>query len=272
METFQTKYGKISLYSNERYIIEPFRNRSYWDIDTLTRLKQYINPDRNLLEIGGHCGTSSIIYASYLNPGKKVFVYEPQKKMYELLVHNIQQNDLTDKIIPFNKGVFCFTGKGNMNNTDLDGGGGNIQKRYNEESNKACNFGGVCLGTDGEEIETTTIDAMGHEDIGFIHCDAQGAEPFIFSAGKELLSRDKPVVYYENNAKHSVYLHNAVVSAYPTYTNESRFNVETYCRNILKYNRIIRKFNGGIDDLLMLDLSAPEKSTARRSLIIFGRK
>lgn len=259
METFNTKYGKISLYNNERYIIEPFRNGSYWDIDTLTLLKKYVNPDRNLLEIGGHCGTSSIIYASYLNPGKIVYVYEPQKKMYELLVHNIKQNNLTDKIIPFNKGVFCYTGKGAMNNIDLDGGGGNVQKRYNEESDKPCNFGGICLGTEGEEIEMITIDEMGHDNIGFIHCDAQGAEPFVFSAGKKLLSRDKPVIYYENNMKHAPYLHTTVKDAYPMYGTESRFNVEQYCRNILKYNHVIYRFNGGIDDLLMLDVTTPVK-------------
>lgn len=57
-------------------------------------LKQYINPERNILEIGGHCGTSSIVYSSFLNNENKLYVYESQLNMYNLLVKNINQNNL----------------------------------------------------------------------------------------------------------------------------------------------------------------------------------
>jgi FkbM family methyltransferase len=258
MDTFETQYGKITLYKNEAYIRGAFVAGSYWDIDTMLMLKKYIDPNRNILEIGAHCGTSSIIYASFLNPGKKVYVYEPQERMFELLLHNIEQNNLQGKIIPFKKGVFCYSGSGTMNNIDLDGGGGNVQKRYHEEADQPCNFGGVCLGTEGEQIMMTTVDEMGHDDIGFIHCDAQGAEPFIFSAAKNLLQRDRPIVYYENNAKHALYLHDTVCAAHPTYIEQSKFDVEQYCRTVLNYKDAVYNFNGGIDDLILPDIIAGE--------------
>jgi len=106
MQTFNTKYGHITLRANEIYIGKAFKNGTYWDEDTLIKLKPYINPNRNILEIGGQCGTSSIVYASYLNPGIQLYVYEPQKNMYNLLLRNIEQNKLQDKIIPTNAGVF----------------------------------------------------------------------------------------------------------------------------------------------------------------------
>jgi hypothetical protein len=62
--------------------------------------------------------------------------------MYNLLVKNINHNNLQHKIIPHNLGVFCYTGEGTMNDIDLDGGGGVVKKRYNEEINEYCNFGG----------------------------------------------------------------------------------------------------------------------------------
>ena len=108
METFTTSYGLITLYKNETYIINDFLRGSYWDINSLNMLKSYINPNRNILEIGGHCGTSSIVYSSFLNNENKVYVYEPQFNMYNLLVKNINQNNLQNKIIPFNSGVFCY--------------------------------------------------------------------------------------------------------------------------------------------------------------------
>jgi hypothetical protein len=87
-ETYNTPYGLITLYKNEGVIGGEFKKGNYWDIDTLFKLRQYIDPNRNILEIGGHCGTSSIVYASFLN-NSKIYVYEPQYNMYKLLVKNI---------------------------------------------------------------------------------------------------------------------------------------------------------------------------------------
>ena len=87
------------------FINGEFKNNKYWDIDTLLKLREYINPNRNILEIGGHCGTSSIVYSSFLN-NKQIFVYEPQINMYNLLVKNINQNSLQKKIIHYNLGIF----------------------------------------------------------------------------------------------------------------------------------------------------------------------
>jgi FkbM family methyltransferase len=251
MDTFKTSYGKISIYQNEKYIINDFKNGSYWDIDTLQKLKPFINPNKNILEIGGHCGTSTLVYSSYLNEDKKVFVYEPQKKMFELLVKNINQNNLYDKIIPFNYGVFCINGKGEMNDIDLDGGGGNVAKRYNEESHLGCNFGGIGLGSNGEEINLVTIDSMDIGDIGFIHCDAQGSENFIFSKGKETIKKYRPTILFENNQYFGKYLYDNVVKHYPQYYNESKFDLVNYCMETLKYSKCIHKFNNSIDTLLI---------------------
>jgi FkbM family methyltransferase len=251
METYNTKYGLITLYKNEVYIGNEFKNGKYWDIDTMLLLQEYINPNRNILEIGGHCGTSSIVYASFLNNENKIYVYEPQHNMYNLLVQNINQNNLQNKIIPNNLGVFCFEGNGQMNNIDLDGGGGIVEKRYNEECDINCNFGGIGLGIDGENIKLTTIDNMDLDDIGFIHCDAQGSESFIFSKGLETIKKYRPVILYENNILYANYLYNNVCTSYPNYKDESIFDIKKYCIEQLNYSRFIDRFNSGIDTLLI---------------------
>ena len=156
METYKTKYGLVTLYSNEIYIGNSFKTGFYWDENTLLKLSYYIPKNRNILEIGGHCGTSTLVYSSFLNDKNKIYVYEPQRNMYNLLVNNINQNNLQNKIIPHNLGVFCYNGIGRMNNIDLDGGGGIVEKRYNDEINEPCNFGGIGLGGDGENINLTT--------------------------------------------------------------------------------------------------------------------
>ena len=67
IKTYETKYGKISVYSNDIYISRPFEHGNYWDENTLLKLKNFIDPNKNILEIGAHCGTSTIVYASFLN-------------------------------------------------------------------------------------------------------------------------------------------------------------------------------------------------------------
>ena len=251
METFTTTYGLITLYKNEVYIGNEFKSGHYWDIDTLLKLREYIDPNRNILEIGGHCGTSTIVYSSFLHNEKKVYVYEPQRNMYNLLVHNIIQNNLQDKIKPYNLGVFCFEGNGKMNGIDLDGGGGVVAKRYDEENNLACNFGGIGLGNDGEDIGLTTIDNMELDDIGYIHCDAQGAENFIFSKGLETITKYRPVIFYENNATYGKEFFDNVCNSYPKYKQERIFDIKKYCIDQLNYSKSIDRFNGSIDTLLI---------------------
>ena len=251
METYDTNYGLITLYKNDVYIGGEFKKGRYWDIDTLLKLSKYIDPKRNILEIGGHCGTSSIVYSSFLDDKQKLYVYEPQRNMYNLLVQNINQNNLQNKIIPNNLGVFCFEGKGQMNNIDLDGGGGVVSKRYAEENILNCNFGGIGLGDDGENINLTTIDNMNLDDIGFIHCDAQGSENFIFSKGIETIKKYRPIILYENNELYGRYLYDNVCKSYPNYKEESIFDIKKYCMEQLNYSFCIDKFNGSIDTLLI---------------------
>jgi len=138
-----------------------------------------------------------------------------------------------------------------MNNIDLDGGGGVVSKRYNEENHLNCNFGGIGLGDDGETITLTTIDAMNIDDIGYIHCDAQGSENFIFSKAQETIKKYRPVILYENIKIYGTYLYDNICKSYPLYKEESIFDIKKYCMEELKYSTFIDGFNGGMDTLLI---------------------
>ena len=118
---FKTNWGIIELPSNEAFISLPFKQGSYWDIDTLLKLESYIPKDRNILEIGGHVGTSTIVYASFLNKDSKYWVFEPQSKIFSYLQKNIKHNNLEQIVKAIHGSAFCYTGKMNMNSTPVDG-------------------------------------------------------------------------------------------------------------------------------------------------------
>lgn len=251
MNTYNTKYGNITLYKNDIYVGGEFKRGNYWEEENLVAIKQFIDPNRNILEIGGHCGTSSVVYSRYLNEGKQIFVYEPQKNMYNLLVKNINQNNLSHIIIPNNHGLFCYSGTCTMNNIDMDGGGGDVKKRYNEENNLDCNFAGIGLGKNGESINVVTVDSMNLDNIGYIHCDAQGSENFIFSNALDTITKFRPVILYENKDFYGTYLYDTICKSYPQFKKESEFDIKKYCMETLHYTRFIDRFNGGIDTVLI---------------------
>lgn len=248
--TFITKYGDISIYKNEAYIIQPFLRGEYWDEKTLLELKKIIDPNRNILEIGAHCGTSSIVYASFLNDDKKVFAFEPQKKQFELLKTNIANNNLNHKIVPFHKALFCYNGIGYMNDIDFDCTKANVNSRY--ENNLPCNFGGISVGKKGEQIKFVELDYLSKylPEIGFVHMDAQGSENFIFSKGKEFFRKHRPIVYFENNALYDKQLYDLVCYNYPEYEEESKFEVEQFFMEELGYKNYIKQFSHN-DDLII---------------------
>lgn len=93
---------------------------------------------------------------------------------------------------------------------------------------------------------------MNLENIGFIHCDAQGAENFIFSKSKDLISRCKPVIFLKNNEKYDVQMYNNVCKNNPRYWMEGKFNVVNYCMSELNCNNCIERFNNFIDTLLFV--------------------
>ena len=255
--SFQTPYGKVTLLDNEEYITKVFKLGGYWDMETLLKLQTVINPNKSIVEIGGHCGTSSLVYASFLSDPCIVQVYEPQQGMFNLLNYNITENNLTHKIHPKNLAIFCEDRTVTMNHRDLDGKDQSIvQLRYTSESHLPCNFGGIGLGGTGENVNCRTLDSLLDanelpESIGFIHCDAQGAENFIFAAGTKTLETHRPIILFESNAKYCRYYHDNILLHYPEYENESKFDIVDYCMNNLKYQTCIECFNGSIDTLLI---------------------
>jgi FkbM family methyltransferase len=249
---YLTKYGYIILYDNDVYLNRDlFAKGIYHDEDTMLKLKEYIDPTKDILEIGANCGTSSIVYSSFLNSNSKIYAYEPQKNMFDLLNLNIVNNSLQDKIIPINKGLFCYNGTAIMNDIDLDGGGGNVEKRYTSENNLPCNYGGIGLGRNGEKIEVVTLDSLNLDNIGFIHCDAQGSENFIFSKSLETIRKNRPVILYENYEFYGTYLYDNICETYINYIEEKSFNIKKFCMEELGYSKFIDRFNGGIDTLLI---------------------
>lgn len=170
--------------------------------------------------------------------------------MFNILNKNVEINNLNSKIKTFNSAVFCKTGQINMHSEDLDGPSkGNIN--ILESENKEINYGGICLGKNGELTNCIKLDDLNFENIGYIHCDAQGAEPFIFSTGTQFIKKHRPIILYEDMNLYGNYLFNIIKSSYPEFIDNSKFDIKNYCVKELGYYCISNFNNSGFDSLLL---------------------
>lgn len=196
--TFNTPIGKISCYNNDHYFYQSLSTGNPYEFKMINDyLKSFILNSKNILDIGSHIGYHAIAY-SRINPNIDIIAFEPQKMVYDLLCENIQLNGLST-IMPLNLAVSNKLGVFSLSKTISDGKNTAIPIEYGTE--KEFNLGGVCLGKDGEQINTTTIDSWGFKNIDFIKIDVEGAESLVIMGGIETIKKFKPVVCYESNAK-----------------------------------------------------------------------
>ena len=100
-----TKYGKMIYLFNDIYFTQALNSCKIFDQDIIeNHLIDIIKNSKNILDIGGHCGSHSIIY-SKINPYSKIYTFEPQKIMFDILKMNIFNNKIQN-IKPYN---FAFS-------------------------------------------------------------------------------------------------------------------------------------------------------------------
>lgn len=230
-DAVNTVYGKLILSKSNPVLINAFSRGDYYNEYVILKLQKLINPTRNILEIGGYCGTSSIVYSHFLHNRSNIYVYEPRKELFKLLKNNITQNDLSFKIVPIQKGLSYHEGEGYIKNNP---------KKPIVETILYNNFEGVPIKYNDEKINTLTLDSLNHENIGFIHCLIPYADYFIFAFGKNFIKKHRPVIFFRDSRFESPELNTVVYKKYKKY---SAFNIIKYCMEELKYSMCFEGFS-----------------------------
>lgn len=196
--TFETKVGKITCYNNDHYFYNSFSTGNPYELRMIeSYLKQFVLNAGSILDIGSHIGFHSVAY-SRINPNAKIIAFEPQKMVFDLLNENIQANNLKN-VTTFNSAVSNKVGVFSLSNSICDGKNANTNIEYGTD--KEFNLGGVSLGRNGEQVNTTTIDSLNLQSLDFIKIDVEGAEALVLMGGIKTISKYKPAICFESNAK-----------------------------------------------------------------------
>jgi FkbM family methyltransferase len=200
LETVTNTFGTFTFLDNEEYIGRILKTGVPWEENLVSFVLKFADPARVAIDVGAHIGTHSIPYASAF---KHVYSFEAQSHIYQLLVKNIKDNNITN-ITAFNLAAGHTLGTAHISKVIPDGcARGNV---LTYDSSTDVNYGGVQLGKGGEEVTMVTIDQLcscgwAPFDVGYIKVDAEGSEPLVFYGARETITRCRPLILYERNFK-----------------------------------------------------------------------
>lgn len=188
IKTTSTPVGKISSIANDWYTVELEKNGQYAEqinIDGI--LSPIIKSASFVLDIGAHVGYHSIAYAK-MNEQLKVIAFEPQKNIYSLLVHNIENNGYKDRISTMN---VCVGHK--IINTTLSP----LLERP-ELGQNIYNMGGAHLGFGDIPINMITVDSLNLPKVDYMKIDVEGSEHLVVYGAENTIKKFKPVIHFED--------------------------------------------------------------------------
>ena len=153
----ETQFGHFCLIEND-LISNCINNYGYWENHLQYFYTQFIKPNDIIIDGGANIGFHSIQFAKLANQGK-VYCFEPQPLIFNVLSTNILINGATDIVKQFRLG----------------------------------------LGDNGEEeVQLTTIDNLQLSKLDFMKLDVQGFELKTLLGGKNTIVTYHPIIFIEN--------------------------------------------------------------------------
>ena len=143
-------------------------------------MKKFIKRGNVVIDLGANIGIYTLEYAKLVGPNGKVFAFEPEPKIFNLLQKNIQINGYQN-VSPIKKAVIDKEGEDNLYVSKNCGD----SVMYNEFQDK------IPL-----KVKTTTLNNFFKDfnrKISFIKIDCDGSETRIIKSGSELFEKNKDI-------------------------------------------------------------------------------
>ena len=150
-----------------------------WERHQVKLLEEYIEPSSVVIEVGAHIGSHTVPMARLVGPWGRVYAFEPQRKIYRELYHNLALNGLTN-VVPLRyaigSGETCII-----------------------EMNPATpgNEGGTGVGSGGDQAEIRSLDSFGFERVSLLKIDVEHYENEALDGAVDTIRRNRPVILIE---------------------------------------------------------------------------
>lgn len=138
---------------------------------------RYVVFGSTVLDVGAHIGALTVPMARLVGPQGRVYAFEPQKKVFRELVHNLKLNGLSNTI-PLRMAVSSEPGVVEMNAVTTQDGR-------------------VGIGSGRDEVEARTVDSFGFSNVSVIKIDVEGHETHVRWGARDTIDAFRPVIFLE---------------------------------------------------------------------------
>lgn len=142
-----------------------------------------------IVEVGANMGLHTLVLAKAVGPKGMVIAYEPQREIFQLLCANMALNDIT-----WVDARCSIVGRQH-----------DVARVPVPDYTRAGNFGGMALKDvqHGRLANMVTLNsdlvAMGSRKVDMLKIDVEGMEADVLFGATDLLLRDQPILYVEND-------------------------------------------------------------------------
>lgn len=182
----QTRYGKFLYNRNDSYIGRSLQIYGEVNELELQLLRVLCAPASTVLDIGANIGSHTVPLAQHVGPNGRVYAFEPQRVVFQLLCANVALNSLTN--------VECHwaalaESPGTVLIPEID---------YTREAN----YGAIEISkfAVGRPVPKITLDDLvSLPRVDLIKIDVEGMEERVIRGGSEFFKKFRPLLYVEND-------------------------------------------------------------------------
>ena len=150
-----------------------------WERHLLELFERHIVPGTVVVEVGAHIGTHTVPMSRLAGPWGRVYAFEPQRKIYRELHHNLALNGINNAVI-----LRYAVGAGETRIVEMNPSTGG-------------NEGGTGVGQGGDRAELRALDGFGFERVSLLKIDVEGYENEVVEGAVDTIRRNRPVIILE---------------------------------------------------------------------------
>jgi FkbM family methyltransferase len=186
-KTKACKHGTFTYLADDMYVGKSLERYGEFSEDEVSVYRMVLKPDDLAIEVGANIGALTVPLARYC---EQVLAFEPFPENYNLLVANLVQNNLMDKVYPYNCAVGEVPGRVSIPEFEQLG---------------HTNYGAVQIGSGDRKVLQCSLDSIVLDElklerkIKFIKLDCEGSELAVLKGAERLIARDRPILYVEND-------------------------------------------------------------------------
>ncbi|MDB5868706.1 MAG: hypothetical protein JWP96_1038 [Polaromonas sp.] len=192
--------GKVGLWPHDKWVMTEFKGfniwvnlfdgfvsfgvlHGAWEDKEVEFMLSCLKPGDAMIDAGANIGVFSLQAAAVVGSAGKIYAFEPNKPVFEMLSRTFAANGLESRVALFNEGLGARESIGSFH---LNAHATNPGSSYISE------------GSTGERIKIRPIDSIDYQQpVSFIKIDVEGFEPNVIQGAKETLHKHRPIILTE---------------------------------------------------------------------------